>query len=112
MSYLAYKIIKSTYKNDAKADLNNFRTGILMQFLNFKVILYGITVSSNFIIPYYDSHLALFGFSIFLAMMAFASILSWASFGYFFQKFLQKYQKQFNLTMGILLFYSAIKIVI
>ncbi len=112
MTYLALKIMFSSSSTQQKKEkrLNSFSTGVAMQFVNIKVILYGITVISNFIIPYYKSNIALFLFSIFLAFVALVSTSCWALFGVFLQKFLTKYEKPFNMAMGLLLIYSAISI--
>ncbi len=112
MTYLAIKIIQSknnSDKNDSRKT-TSFITGISMQFVNAKGILYAITVVSNFIIPYYKSNIALFLFSILLPFIAFISVTCWALFGALFQKFLSKYWKIFNYVMGLLLLYSAVKI--
>ncbi|TYP47677.1 LysE family transporter [Thermosediminibacter litoriperuensis] len=110
--YLAVKILKSTSdENGSPSDnMSTFLTGITMQFVNPKVILYGITVTSNFIIPYYKSNITLFLFSIFLAFVGFLSTCCWALFGAVFQKFLSEYRKAFNILMALLLIYSAISI--
>lgn len=118
MLYLAFKIMnskESNEENDPSDDsedkkLNLYFTGLALQIVNPKVILYSITVISNFIIPYYKSNIALILFSILLALIGFISITSWALFGSLFNKFLYKYKKQFNIVMGILLIYSAISI--
>jgi len=112
MTYLAIMIIKSKNQTGKSENgrLNSFFTGMLMQFLNPKCILYGITVTSNFIIPYYKSNTVLIFFSIFLSLVGFASISCWALFGSLFQKFLSKYRKPFNIVMGLLLMYGAVSI--
>ena len=112
MTYLAVIIIRSreTEKKDNEAALSSYYTGMLLQFVNPKAILYGITVTSNFIIPYYKSNIYLISFSLFLAFIGFISIVVWALFGEFFQKFLSNYRKPFNMAMGALLIYSAISI--
>lgn len=112
MTYLAFKTMTSKNSTEDKGNekLNTFSTGLTMQFLNPKVILYGITVISNFIIPYYNSNITLVLFSVFLGSAAFISISCWALFGVLFQKFLSKYRKPFNIVMGLLLIYSAISI--
>lgn len=112
MTYLAIMIMKSKDKTskDEDARLNSFFTGMTMQFLNPKCILYCITVTSNFIIPYYKSNLILIFFSILLSIIGFVSISCWALFGSLFQKFLSKYRKPFNIVMGLLLLYGAISI--
>lgn len=128
MLYLAIKIIKSEDEIDVESseemaedngtnkstatqrDLSTFTIGMTMQFVNPKGILYGITVASNFIIPYYRSNIIIILFSIFLAFVAFLSTSSWALFGSLFNRFLSKYRRQFNIIMGLLLIYSAISI--
>ncbi|WP_057913574.1 LysE family transporter [Peribacillus muralis] len=114
MLYLASKIIKS--KNNEKDDdgdkNNRFLSGMLLQFINPKGILYGITAVSTFIIPYYTSNTSLLFFSLFLAFIGFLSTMSWSMFGSLFQRFLTKYSRQFNITMALLLVYSAISILV
>jgi len=111
MLYLAYIIMTAhNKKNTDNPRLNSYYAGIALQFVNFKVILYGITVTSNFIIPYYQSNFLLLLFSIILTMFAVASTSCWAFFGVFFERFLSKYQKPFNITMGLLLIYCAYSI--
>lgn len=113
MLYLAVKIITSEInldENRGSEKLNSFFTGLTMQFFNFKVIIYGITVISNFIIPYYKSSTALFLFSVFLASISVLSTSCWALFGVLFKKFLSQYQKPFNVIMGLLLIYCAFSI--
>lgn len=112
MTYLAFIIIKSkdSRKKDDRGKLNSFFTGMVLQLVNPKAILYSITVTSNFIIPYYKSSTTLILFSLLLAFIGFISISCWALFGEFFQKFLANYRKPFNIAMGLLLIYSAISI--
>ncbi|AOH54718.1 LysE family transporter [Peribacillus muralis] len=114
MLYLATKIIKSKNKNeDDDGDKNNrFVSGMLLQFINPKGILYGITAVSTFIIPYHSSNASLLCFSLFLAFIGFLSTMSWSVFGSLFQKFLTKYSSQFNIVMALLLVYSAISILV
>ena len=108
MLYLAFIIMTSSTKKKGKnSQLNSFYAGMTLQFVNPKVILYGITVTSNFIIPYYQSNFSLIFFSLFLASVAFISTSCWALFGVFFERFLFRYQKPFNVVMGLLLIYSA-----
>ena len=53
--WLAYKTLTSSPHDDAAAGQNTFLSGTLLQFLNPKAILFGITVSATFIVPYYKS---------------------------------------------------------
>lgn len=112
MVYLAVKIIASKEKGD---DSNGnkkygFVTGMLLQFINPKGILYGITAISTFILPYYTSNLSLLLFSILLAFVGFMSTICWSLFGAIFSRFLSKYRSPFNAIMALLLVYSAVTI--
>ncbi|WP_342512002.1 LysE family transporter [Sporosarcina sp. FSL K6-1522] len=112
MLYLAYKIIKSTNQgnSDEERKYNSFFAGMMLQFINPKGVLYGITVIATFILPYHTSHIALLLFSLFLGFVGILSTASWSLFGSVFQKFLSNYQKPFNIVMALLLVYSAISI--
>lgn len=123
MIFLAIKIMKSKEEidtkndeskknklNSSRSDINSFFTGMAMQFVNPKAILYGITVISNFIIPYYKSSISFILFSFFFSVVGFMSTSSWALFGFLFNKFLSKYKSQFNIIMGLLLIYSALSV--
>jgi len=79
-----------------------------MQFINPKVILYGITVFSNFIIPNYQRPIAVLLFSLLLATIGLIASTSWASFGVVFRTFFMKYARIINIAMGLLLIYSAV----
>jgi threonine/homoserine/homoserine lactone efflux protein len=118
MIYLAIKIMKSkpataddnTNSGKTKRKVNSFETGLAMQFVNPKGVLYCITVVANFIIPYYKSSLSLLLFSIFLALVGFSSLCCWALFGSLFNRLIVKHYKPFNIAMGLLLIYSAYSI--
>jgi threonine/homoserine/homoserine lactone efflux protein len=114
MLYLAIKIITSKNNDkDNDGDKNNsFLTGMLLQFINPKGILYGITAISTFILPYHTSNFSLLFYSLFLAFVGFMSTLCWSVFGSIFQTFLSKYRSQFNVIMALLLVYSAISILV
>lgn len=112
MLYLAFKIMKTNSKREKRSQdgLNSFFFGFVLQFLNPKGILFGITVFSSYIAPYYKSSSSIVLFSFILALFGFIAPSCWAVFGALFQKFLSKYESPFNLTMGLLLICSAISI--
>lgn len=114
MLYLAVKIIRS--KNEEQDDdvsVNyGLLAGIILQFVNPKGILYGVTVISTFIIPYHTSHINLLSYSVLLAFIGFMGTLSWSIFGSVFKKFLAVYRSQFNIVMALLLMYSVVSILV
>ncbi|AJS60216.1 LysE family transporter [Paenibacillus sp. IHBB 10380] len=114
MLYLAFKILTSK-DNDGGNDEDNrnfFFIGILLQFVNPKGILFGITVVATYIFPYYASYFSYLLFSLFLGMVGVMSTFSWGLFGSIFQNLLLQYRQQFNIIMAVLLVYSAFSILV
>ncbi len=115
MLYLAFKIVTSKANDLEKESGNNshlFLVGILLQFINPKGILFGITVVATYILPYYSSYFSFFLFAVFLGIVGILSTSSWALFGSAFQKMLHQYRQPFNIIMALLLVYSAISILV
>jgi cysteine/O-acetylserine efflux protein len=107
--WLAWKIYKSKpHADDESKTTSSFTAGMMLQFVNVKVIIYSITIVSTFIAPYYNSVFALCMFSLFLASVSFMSTCSWAMFGAIFQKFLFKNERTVNIIMALLLVYTAL----
>ncbi len=87
-------------------------TGILMQFVNVKVILYGITVFSTFILPYYRSPVEILIFILLITVIGFSANLCWVLFGTVFQRVFTHHKKALNAVMALLLVYCAVSILI
>ncbi len=114
MLYLAYKILTSKEQkahSNEKEKRNLFLAGAVVQFINPKGILFGITVVATYILPYYSSYLSYLLFALLLALVGGISTFSWALCGSVFQKILRQYQQPFNIIMALLLMYSAFSIV-
>ncbi len=110
MLYLAAHIAfsKSNADSPQPQSLNTFRSGFALQFVNLKGILYGVTVFSLFITPAFQNPVIVGLFAPLLAIVGFAAVSSWALGGNLFRRFLQKYERAFNLAMGALLVYTAL----
>ena len=111
MIYLGIHIALTRQSEQTEIDrpLNTFKAGALMQFLNLKLILYGITVFSNFIIPFHQDLPTLTLFTLVLAVIGFIATACWAAFGVIFRKVFSKYSTVINISLGLLLIYSAIE---
>lgn len=83
-------------------------SGMMLQFVNIKVILYGITGISTFILPHYKGFWALFPFVLLMSFVGFAGTCCWALFGTIFEVFLGRYKKIINVLLALLLVYCAI----
>ena len=112
--WLAYKVFKSSYKEGKSSEpgKNSYVQGVLMQFVNPKAILFGLTVVSSFIVPYYDSVIVLIVFSISLAAVALIATSCWSLFGSLFNQLMTKHYKMLNVIMALLLVYAAVSLVI
>jgi len=108
---LAWKIFKSKPHSDNNNKYSaTLWNGIVLQFVNVKVILFCFTVLSTFIVPYYQSLGALSLFSILLALTSFTSTCCWSLFGSIFQKIFINNYKIVNTIMALLLVYCAISL--
>jgi threonine/homoserine/homoserine lactone efflux protein len=109
MIYLAIHIMRSKpHEQEENEGLNTFQAGFSMQLINPKLILYGITVFSSFIIPFYQNISVLLLFALILAMIGLIATSCWAYFGVLFRTFFAKYDRVINLAMGLLLIYTAL----
>ena len=110
MLYLAYKIFKMGAMDDQPNPNANFRSGLLMQLVNPKVLLFTLTVIPSYVMPFYNSTLALTLFVIIITVIGFFAFTTWVVFGTIFGRFLQNHQKVLNTLMALFLVYSAIMI--
>jgi threonine/homoserine/homoserine lactone efflux protein len=110
MIYLAVTIVRSSFRSDhaESQGMNTFGAGFALQFVNLKLILYGVTVYSIFITPFYRTPLPVILFALALTCVGFVSVSAWALGGNLFRRFLQKYHLWFNLAMAALLIYAAV----
>ena len=87
--------------------MNTFLAGVTLQFLNLKLILYGVTVFSLFITTAFQNPLTVSLFAPALAGVGFVATSCWALGGTLFRNFWIKYYRAFNLVMAAFLIYSA-----
>ncbi|KZL89783.1 LysE family transporter [Clostridium magnum] len=112
MIWLAWQTYKSKPNSEDKPKkrTNTFLSGLLLQFVNPNVIIYGLATVSTFIVPYYKSVFILTSFSVILAFLGFVGTCCWSLFGSVFQKVLAKHYKVFNIVMALLLVYCAVSL--
>jgi threonine/homoserine/homoserine lactone efflux protein len=112
--WLAWSIWRENPHGDKPQALpaNSIRSGMLLQFVNVKVILYGITAFSTFILPYYPSYPALAGFGLLLSLIGFSGTCCWALFGVLFERLFREHKKALNTVMALLLVYCAVSLIV
>ncbi|MFF2480994.1 LysE family transporter [Paenibacillus sp. NPDC058071] len=111
--WLAWHVAGSKPLEAAEISISpSFWRGFLLQFLNVKIILTGITVFTSFVLPSYDSFMAIAGFILLTALIGNGATHVWAVAGSAFSSFLQKYWRIANIVMAALLLYSAVKLIL
>lgn len=107
--YLAWTVWRDK-PHDGKGGIteaNSFLSGMLLQFVNVKIILYGITAMSSYILPHYQDVTSIVLFALLLSVIGTSGCVCWAMFGAVFEKLFRKYRKPINLIMALLLVYCA-----
>jgi cysteine/O-acetylserine efflux protein len=111
MLYLAWKTLRSGRHGEGKKrEYTTFLSGMLLQFVNPKGVLFCITVTSNYLVPYFKTLPPLVGFSLLLSLLTLISTCSWSAFGALFQRVIAKNQTAFNIVMALLLVYCAVSL--
>ncbi|AHA66624.1 Cysteine/acetylserine efflux protein [Shigella dysenteriae 1617] len=77
-----------------------------MQFVNVKIILYGVTALSTFVLPQTQALSWIVGVSVLLAMIGTFGNVCWALAGHLFQRLF----RQLNIVLALLLIYCAVRI--
>ncbi|MCS5431594.1 LysE family transporter, partial [Staphylococcus aureus] len=92
--------------------LSGLKSGVMLQFINPKGIIYALTVISTFITPFSTDWQKQLPFIILLAIIGFLGTLSWGVLGSLFKSFISTHERIFNFVMAGLLVYVAINILI
>lgn len=107
--WLAYRIASSHGPVQAtSAAKAGYWSGFLLQLVNPKIYIYGITALSGFILPYFQSRIIILAFCVLLSFSGFVFCLLWAGFGSLFRTIFSQHTKAINYTMAALLAYSGI----
>ncbi|MBQ7594878.1 MAG: LysE family transporter [Synergistaceae bacterium] len=107
--WLAVHIAKSE-PGEALERSINFRSGFVLAISNVKVILYLITIFTVYIIPSGANFYEMLLHGAFIIAISAVSWCMWGEAGSVLQRFLTRYYRPFNILMGILLAWCAVKI--
>ena len=109
--WLAWKIATSPTKEDGlQTKPISFWASFALQFVNVKIILYGITALSTFVLPQTQALSWIIGVSVLLAMIGTFGNVCWALAGHLFQRLFRQYGRQLNIVLALLLVYCAVRI--
>ncbi|WP_249226367.1 cysteine/O-acetylserine transporter [Entomohabitans teleogrylli] len=108
--WLSWRIANSTPTGSgASSRPLSLWTGFALQFANVKIILYGITALSTFVIPYTQSIGWLGGIAVVLAVIGWLGTGCWALAGHVLQSVFQRYFRAINIILALLLAWCALK---
>ena len=111
MIYLAWETFRSSGSIEENHSHDGFVSGLLLQFINPKIYIYGIMSMEAYILPYYQGQTApLAGFALLLALIGFVFTLCWSAFGSVFKWLFSKHAKVVNAVMALLLVFCAISL--
>lgn len=111
--WLAWQIAKSKPATGTPSvEPVGFWASLGLQFVNVKIILYGITALSTFVLPVTREPVWLISVSLLLAAIGALGNLCWALAGHLFQRLFLLYGRQLNWMLAALLVYCAVRIVV
>ena len=103
IAFLAWKVAFARPAEGEQQARAGFWAGCILQFVNIKVIIYGMTAYSGFILPYDDSALTLIAAMCVLTLFGSAGTVAWALAGSLLQRFFRAHARLVNAVMGVLL---------
>jgi threonine/homoserine/homoserine lactone efflux protein len=115
--YLAYLIVKtimpsSKERHTKESKKRNFIVGALLQLINVKVILFGLTVMTSYLLPYFKNIPVLILFCLLMSSIQFTGNVCWTLFGTLLDKIFKSKRILLNILMSIMLLYCIIRLFI
>jgi len=107
MVYLAYILCRAEPSNPTSERTATFLSGMLMQFMNPKVVLFTLTVIPTFILPYSHAAPVVTAGVAAITLIGFAAFTTWVLFGALFREFLRKHDRIVGIAMASLLVGAA-----
>ncbi len=109
--WLAWQTLRGSAPLDEREGRGDFLSGLLLQFVNPKIYLYGIVSMETYILPCYQGRWGmLLLFALLLAFIGFLFTLVWALFGSAFRLLFSRHAKAVNAVMALLLVFCAVSL--
>ena len=110
--WLAIHIVISKPAIDSSEKSASFLKGFLLQFVNVKIYLFGITALTGYITDYSTSLMTLLFVELIIATIGIIATLTWIGLGVLLRKAYQKYYRTINIVLALTLLkcvYSMLK---
>lgn len=110
--WLAYQVAISKPDNKVSNKQPSFWIGLVLQIVNVKIFLFGITALTGYITPYYSSLEAYLFFEMIIATIGSVATLTWVFFGGLLQNSYLKHYRIINIILAVLLFQCAVALLL
>ncbi len=109
--YLAWQTFRRLPPGDSSTEkIPTYSMGVFLQLVNVKIIIYGLTMFSSFILPYERRPLILLFFAFYLMVMGGIGNLIWAVAGNALRRLYDRHYRMMNLIMALLLVWCALRV--
>ena len=108
--WLAIHIAISKPEKDDDSRSASYMKGFLLQFVNVKIYLFGMTALTGYITDYYTSLTALVIAELFISTLGSFATLTWIGMGALIQKFYLKHYRIINILLALTLVECIISI--
>lgn len=110
--WMAYHILRSSgIQANEDAALPSFRTGLLVQLTNVKIMVFCLTALSSYVLPYTRSFWPLFFTGLFLPFTGPVANLVWLFAGASLQKLFSSHRRAVDIVMAVSLALCAVSLV-
>lgn len=110
--WMAYHILRSSgIQTNEDAAHPSFRTGLLVQLTNVKIMVFCLTALSSYVLPYTRSFWPLFFTGLFLPFTGPVANLVWLFAGASLQKLFSSHRKAVDIVMAVSLALCAVSLV-
>ena|SRR5690625_895439 len=110
--WLAYQVAISRPGNDTSSKQASFWSGFMLQIVNVKIFLFGITALTGYVTPYYSSLGMLVFFEMIIATIGSIATLTWVFLGGLFQKTYIKHFRVINSILALILVQCAVGLIL
>lgn len=110
--WLAIHVAISKPADDEHSEEASFWKGFMLQFVNVKIYMFGITALTGYITDYSTALTALIGFELLIATIGTIATCTWIGLGILIQKFYLRHYKAINIILALTLLeciYSMLK---
>lgn len=110
--WMAWHILRSSaLEAEENVDIPCFRTGLLIQLTNVKVMVFCLTALASFVLPYTDSFFGLLAVGLFLPFTGPLANLVWLFAGASLQKLFANHRRAVDIAMAVSLALCAISLI-